>query len=78
MYCEYNYDVMPKLCPIGTFSDVSGAEEAGDDNNPTAFCKPCTAGYHCPHLGVWDISNGDYICPTGSYSPAGSSTCFDC
>jgi hypothetical protein len=38
MYCEYNYQKEPKLCPIGTFSDVVGAMEAGPENVATA-CK---------------------------------------
>lgn len=69
MYCESNYDTGPKLCPVGTFSDVTGAQEAGPENTATA-CKTCTAGYHCPHTGVWQIA--DYICPVGTYSPPGS------
>ncbi|XP_035857407.1 zonadhesin-like [Sander lucioperca] len=60
----------PVLCPDGTYSNTTGAEECDDCLSGT-YClsgegvQPCPAGHYCLGGGV----EGILPCPPGTYSP---------
>jgi hypothetical protein len=67
--------LFPKKCPIGTYSDATGATQPDNSiEKVSVVCKICPAGSEC-HLDGMSAQIG---CPKGTYSPVGSNQCFPC
>ena len=84
-YCTAG-TVEPFLCPLGTFSNVSGLTSDSQCTNCISgyYCDMpgitdpsglCSAGYHCPSNS---ISSTEIICTAGSYCPEGSQQPYPC
>ena len=76
-----NYDLNCTPCPGGTKNKFRGSTScplscgtlaAGYVWTSGCMTRQCTAGYYCPN------ANTETVCPSGTYSDAGASSCITC
>jgi len=76
-YCLKGY-AHPKLCPAGTYNNLTGATGPGHRYNSSMYpsCVSCPAGYYCS--GAWNVTDQPVPCVKGFYSKIGDESCRVC